>query len=125
LDLASKTDLTAFVMLFSSDAGYEVIPLFWIPEERMKERVRRDGVPYDVWVQQGWIRTTSGNVVDYDFIRRDIDDLNTKYEIREIAIDRWNSTHLQTQLAGDGLQIVHFGTGFDALLFPLICLFLL
>jgi phage terminase large subunit-like protein len=118
LDLSSKSDLTAFVMLFPSDAGYEVLPVFWIPEERMRDRVRRDGVPYDVWVNQGLIRTTPGNVVDYDFIRRDINAFNEKYDIREIAIDRWNSTHLQTQLMGDGFNIVQFGQGFASMAAP-------
>ncbi len=54
-------------------------------------------------------------MLDYDFIRRDINELNTRYEIREIAIDRWNSTHLQTQLAGDGFQVVQFGQGFASM----------
>ena len=118
LDLASKTDLTALVMLFPSDAGYRVLPIFWIPEERMHERVRRDGVPYDVWVQEGHIRTTPGNVVDYDFVRRDINELGKKYEIREIAIDRWNSAHLQSQLKGDGFEMVQFGQGFASMAAP-------
>lgn len=118
LDLASTRDLTALVLLFPSDDGYTVLPYFWLPRESMVERSRRDRVPYTEWVRAGLIKTTEGNVADYDVIRADINDLQTTFNIREIAIDRWNSTQLQTQLAGDGFEIVPFGQGFASMSSP-------
>ena len=66
LDLSSTTDITAFVMVFpprTADEKYIVLPYFWIPDNNLKTRVRCDHVPYDVWEQQDYIKTTEGNVV--------------------------------------------------------------
>ena len=82
------------------------------------QRSNRDRVPYDLWARQGYIKTTPGNVIDYDIIRRDINQLREQYDINKIAIDRWNSTQLQTQLDGDGFEIVPTGQGFASLSAP-------
>ena len=94
LDLSSTMDITAFVLVFppeSNDDKYVVLPYFWIPEENIQTRVRRDHVPYDIWEQQGFLNTTEGNVVHYDFIEAFIEDLGTRYDIQEIAFDRWGA----------------------------------
>ena len=57
-------------------------------------------------------------MIDYDVIRRRINELSKVYNIREIAIDRWNSTQLQTQLMGDGFEIVQFGQGYASMSAP-------
>ena len=88
---------------------------FWIPEENIRKRVERDGVPYDVWVRQGLIKATPGNIIDYDVIRADINALGERFNIREIAIDRWNATQLATQLQGDGFTVALFGQGFASM----------
>jgi len=122
LDLASTIDIAALVLLFpgSGEDGprYRVICRFWVPEENLRERADRDRVPYDQWAREGWITPTEGNVIDYDRIRADINVLGGRFEIREIAIDRWNSTQLQTQLDGDGFTVVPFGQGFGSMSAP-------
>ncbi|MDR1628551.1 MAG: terminase large subunit [Oscillospiraceae bacterium] len=78
LDLSSTTDITAFVLVFpptDADDKYSVLPYFWIPEENINLRVRRDHVPYDIWQKQGFLLTTEGNVVHYGFI----EELGGKY----------------------------------------------
>lgn len=95
LDLSSTTDITAFVLVFpprNSEESYIVLPYFWIPEDNLKLRVRRDHVPYDVWEKQGFIKTTEGNVVHYGFIETFIEELGTKYNIKEIAFDKVESS---------------------------------
>ncbi len=75
LDLSTTLDLTAFVLVFpprNDTEKYIIIPYFWIPEENLRQRVRRDHVPYDVWEVNDFIRTTEGNVVDYRRIETDI-----------------------------------------------------
>lgn len=94
---------------------YVLLPFFWMPEENVRERVERDAVPYDEWIRDGWVKTTLGNIVDYDVIRRDINDLGDRYDIAEIAIDRWNATHITTQLAGDGFTVFWHGQGFASM----------
>ncbi|WP_373181220.1 terminase large subunit [Clostridium butyricum] len=115
LDLSSTTDITAFVLVFPprNDAEkYIVLPFFWIPEDNLKLRVRRDHVPYDVWEKQGFIKTTEGNVVHYGFIETFIEELGTKYNIKEIAFDRWGAIQMVQNLDGMGFTVVPFGQGY-------------
>lgn len=115
LDLASTTDITAFVLVFppeDEDDKYIILPYFWLPEETLDLRVRRDHVPYDVWEQKGHIQTTEGNVVHYGFIEAFIEELGTLYNIREIAYDRWGATQMVQNLEGLGFVIVPFGQGY-------------
>lgn len=115
LDLSSTTDITAFVLVFpptDKEDRYYLLPYFWIPEESMELRVRKDHVPYDVWVRQGWLETTEGNVVHYGYIEQFIKDLGEKYNIREIAFDRWGAVQMTQNLEGMGFTVVPFGQGF-------------
>ena len=115
LDLSSTTDITAFVLVFpptDGDDKYYVLPYFWIPEDNLDLRVRRDHVPYDVWERQGFLKTTEGNVVHYGFIESFIAELGEKYNIREIAFDRWGAVQMVQNLEGMGFTVVAFGQGF-------------
>lgn len=115
LDLSSTTDITAFVLVFpprNADEKYIVLPYFWIPDDSLKLRVRRDHVPYNVWEQQGFIRTTEGNVVHYGFIETFIEELGTKYNIKEIAFDRWGAVQMVQNLEGMGFKVIPFGQGY-------------
>jgi phage terminase large subunit-like protein len=115
LDLSSSIDITAFVLVFppvEDDGKYYVLPYFWLPEETLKLRVRRDHVPYDVWKQQGYLLTTEGNVIHYGFIEKFIEDLNTRYHIKEIAFDRWGAVQMVQNLEGAGFTVVPFGQGY-------------
>ena len=115
LDLSSTSDLTALVLAFpptSEDEPYIALPFFWLPEETLSLRVRRDHVPYDQWAKRGYIQTTEGNVVHYGFIERFICELGERYDIREIAHDRWNATMMVQTLEDDGFTMVPFGQGF-------------
>lgn len=115
LDLSSTTDITAFVLVFpptEEDEHYYVLPYFWIPEENMEARVSKDHVPYDLWERQGFIETTEGNVIHYAYIESFIEELGKKYNIKEIAFDRWGATMLVQNLDGLGFTVVPFGQGF-------------
>jgi len=116
LDLASTSDLCAFEMYFPEKKA--ALSFFWLPEETAKKRMDRNRVPYPRWAQEGHIRLTPGNVTDYDFIRNDIVKLGQEYNIIQIAIDRWNSTQLQTQLSGEGFDVMPFGQGFASMSAP-------
>ena len=119
LDLASSSDIAAMVLNFGSEKGeaerHAWLPFFWIPEENMLERVRKDQVPYDAWVRDGLIKVTPGNVIDYDFILRDIEELGEVYNIKEIAFDRWGAFQISSQLEGMGYTMVGFGQGYKSM----------
>jgi phage terminase large subunit-like protein len=115
LDLSSSIDITAFVLVFPpipEDDKYYVLPFFWIPEENMKQRVRRDRVPYDIWAREGHLKTTEGNVIHYGFIEKFIEDLWKDYNIKEIAFDRWGAVQMTQNLEGAGFTVVPFGQGY-------------
>ena len=115
LDLSSSTDLTSFCLVFppqTEDEPYSVLPFFWIPEENIEGRVLRDHVPYDLWAKQGLIQTTEGNVVHYAYIENFIDELGKKYNIKEIAFDRWGAVQMVQNLETLGFTVVPFGQGF-------------
>ena len=115
LDLSSTSDLTAMVLVFpplDDEDKYIVVPHFWLPKDTLKLRVRRDHVMYDKWEQQGFLHTTEGNVVHYGFIEEYILRLGERFNIREIAYDRWNATMMVQALEDDGFTMVPFGQGF-------------
>ena len=116
LDLASTIDIAAFA-LYSPDND-AVICRFWIPAESAYLRERRDRVPYLTWGRQGFIKLTEGNVIDYTFIRKEINDLGEQYNIKEIGVDRWGSQQIQNQLTDDGFVMVPFGQGFASMSAP-------
>lgn len=119
LDLGSVSDITAFALVHPAGNGiFDVLPYFWIPEESMREREKTDGVPYDQWVKQGFLFTTPGNRTDYKFIRAKIGELASKYNIADIAFDRWNSDAVVQELIDDGANMVEFGQGFGSMNAP-------
>ena len=121
LDLSSTGDITALVLIFpprDEDEKYVLLPYFWIPEETIPRRVKANSVPYDIWEKQGFIMSTEGNVIHYDFIEKFIMDLSEKYHILEIAVDRWNATHVIQNLEDNGLTMVPFGQGFASMSAP-------
>ena len=91
---------------------YYVLPYFWIPEETLDLRVRRDHVPYDLWERQGTPMTTKGNVVHYGYIEKFIEQLGERFNIREIAFDRWRAVQMVQNLEGMGFAVVPFGQSF-------------
>lgn len=116
LDLSTTTDLTAFVLAFPMDGGkIGLLPHFWVPEEGMRRRSRKDRVPYDVWQKQGWLNATPGETVDYEYVIAAIQELSKQYNIREINFDRWGAPNVRIQLENSGLTMLEFGQGFASM----------
>lgn len=115
LDLSSSTDITAFVLVFppeDEDEPFWILPFFWIPEDNIQLRVRRDHVPYDVWEMSGQFETTEGNVIHYGYIEKFIEHLGERFNIQEIAFDRWGAVQMVQDLEGMGFTVIPFGQGF-------------
>ncbi len=88
LDLSSKTDLTSLIAVSAED-GDRVCAWFWKPGETLREHITRDRVPYDVWKKDGWLDTSPGRSIDYDFVADKVAELSRDYEIVGMAYDRW------------------------------------
>jgi len=119
LDLASTSDLASLALCFPSEPGeqedYAFQLHFWIPADNIGERARRDRVPYDAWARDGLITATEGTVIDYDYIVRDVEALGERYDIQEIAFDRWGAFQVSTSLEALGFAMVGFGQGFASM----------
>lgn len=101
LDLSSTIDLTAAALLFPPQDGingWRAIFEAWIPEDKMKERILRDRVPYDRWVKDKFLHATPGDAVDYDFVEARIKTLAKQYNVKYLCTDPWNSRMLTQRL---------------------------
>lgn len=115
IDLSSKLDLTAYVLVFpptAADPQWHVIGWYWVPELNVPDRVKKDRVPYDVWIREGYLNTTEGNVVDQDTIEECIVATKRTFQIEEAGYDSWNNTQLSLHLAARGLKVVETRQGF-------------
>ena len=120
LDLSSTTDISALVLVFPFDDGHvEILPFFWIPRDNMKERDLKDKVPYTSWVREGLMDATPGNIIDYDFIERKIEQLGNEYRIEEIGFDRWGARLIQTHLQDMGFTVTDVGQGYASMSPPI------
>ena len=119
LDLSSKLDLTALVLEFPSpDGSTDLVCRFWLPEERALERARKGQRFYETWVKEGWLTPTPGNVIDYEFIRAEVNALSKRFQLKELAFDPWGATDLATRLMGDGIVMVECRQGYKSLSEP-------
>src|SRR3546814_18960508 len=75
-----------------------VRPYFWMPQDSVLEASKRDRAPYDVWVRDGFLRTTPGKVIDYAFVARDVGALFADLPVAKIGFDRWRMDRLQPAL---------------------------
>lgn len=114
LDLSARTDLTAMVIVARHEDRWHVKPIFWTPEKGLVERAKRDRAPYDVWVRDGFMRTTPGASVDYEFVAKDIADTLSEMSVATVAFDRWRFDVLQKEFIAMGVELPlePFGQGF-------------
>lgn len=118
LDLSSVSDLTALVLIGQVDKVWQVHPTFWLPSNGLAEKSRQDRVPYDVWEKEGFLKTTTGHVISYEFVALHLRELFNIYNIKKLAFDRWNMKHLKPWLEKAGFseqfiadRFVEFGQG--------------
>jgi phage terminase large subunit-like protein len=117
LDLSARTDLTSLVLIGRVGGIWQIKPYFWTPEEGLKERSKRDRTPYDLWVREGYLFTTPGKSVDYEFVLEDIMDITSGLNLQTIGYDRWRIESLKKEMDRLGidaekLPLVEFGQGY-------------
>jgi phage terminase large subunit-like protein len=107
LDLSTSIDLTALALVFPhEDGSISILPHFWMPESAVRERAKKDGVPYDRWVESGLIEATSGNTVDYTVVKRRVLEYSKEFDIVECGFDVYNANQTATELNAEGVQMV-------------------
>lgn len=141
LDLASTSHSNALVLLFRDrlkdpelelqkeerneserpivSHSYAALAWFWIPQKTINDWEIKGKARYRLWAQQGLIRAIPGNTTDFRYIRRDINDLASHYQIMELAVDRlFQGQQLCTDLQDDGFSVIAFGQGFYSMAGP-------
>lgn len=114
IDLSGKTDLTSMVMMAKKGDHWHIKPYFWTPEKGLRDRARRDRAPYDIWADQGFIRTIPGASIDYEAVAREIAEILSDCTVAAAAFDRWRFDILKKELdeIGVNIPLVPFGQGF-------------
>jgi len=117
LDMSSKIDLTALVLLFPpvGKQKWLVLPYFFVPADCVEKRSKNDRVPYDLWIREGLITATPGQTVDYDFVKAEVLRLHHKLHFKGLGVDPWNSLMLSNQLRGDGIPVIEVQQGYKSL----------
>lgn len=106
LDLSQTTDLTCACVVIEKDEFLYVISHFWMPAEKLEEATERDGVPYNIYLQQGFLSLSGDNFVDYRDVYQWFRDLIEKYEIYPLKVgyDRYSAQYLIQDLTAYGFQ---------------------
>jgi phage terminase large subunit-like protein len=122
LDLSEAADLTAYVKIARVNGVWQVHPIFWLPGEGLKEKAQLDRVPYDLWRDKGFLKTTPGNTISYEFVAQYLREDFARYNISKLGFDRWNFKHLKPWLLKAGFNeynikehFVEFGQGMQSM----------
>lgn len=109
VDLSHTLDLTCASLVIKKKENPDIIYVlqkYFMPADRLQQKMELDKVPYQTWVEQGWIQLTPGNQVDYSFITQWFKDMMTQYKILpfKIGYDRWSSTYWVTEMEHNGFK---------------------
>jgi phage terminase large subunit-like protein len=119
LDMASHLDMTAAAFLFrSADGTYDVRMMYWVPEDTVPERERKDRIPYSGWIRDGHVTVTEGARLDHERVARDIIDAAAVYNVKAVAADGWNLGSVGTALQAAGLEVTVVGQSIGSLTAP-------
>lgn len=106
LDLASKRDINAAIRLFEDASGMVTLLCdFWLPRARIEDSSNTNAA-YQGWAEDGFIRVTEGEVVDYTAIKDRILDYRVIHDLRELAFDPYQAMHLVRLLMDEGVACV-------------------
>ncbi len=122
VDLSSVEDLASVVAVFPDGEGearrYDVLAKFFLPADNLKRKADQDRANYLAWEKAGDLVLTPGNVIDHAAIVSHAVELGETFNVQEIAIDRWNSTAVNTMLQAEGFTVAQFGQGFASMAAP-------
>lgn len=115
IDLSKKIDLTSAYFVIPYNGSSIVFGHSFMPEDTFRERMNTDNVPYDLWVEQGYITLTPGSVVDYSFVEEYIEKMSKELVIKEIDYDPYNATQFAQSMESKGYVMVEIRQGIRTL----------
>lgn len=113
-DLSSTTDLTNATIIFMllDDPNIYVEQMYWLPEDLLEQRVEQDGIPYDLWIDAGWMRTTPGNKVHYKYVTEWFLEMRNELDIYIpwVGYDAWSAEYwvdeMKNNFGGESMEPV-------------------
>lgn len=97
VDLSSTTDLTAAKVLFKIPESEKIytLSMYWMPEDLVEKRITEDKIPYDIWIEKGYVRTCKGNKISYKDVKAWFVEIQEKYDIyiNMIGYDSWSAAY--------------------------------
>ena len=118
LDLSMTTDLTSIGIVAVKSGKFRVFQHSFMPGDKYEERMSRDRVRYDMFVDGGYLERTEGNVVDYRFVKQWILNFNKKQDIAELGYDKWNALHIAQELEASNITVVEIPQSVSHLSIP-------
>ena len=109
LDLATKIDMVALILLFppyGDDNRYHVHGRYYLPDNRVLEELDSNTDRYRAWDAEGLLTLTMGEVVDFDAIKDDLREFYGRFDVREVAYDPWQATQLAQEMEKEGMVMV-------------------
>jgi phage terminase large subunit-like protein len=112
LDLSQTTDMTALVLYWPHNGA--VLPYFWLPEEGLFDRDRKEGGHYRTWRNAELLRTTPGKAINFAAIIAQLAEINAEYDLVKVAYDRAfiKTFNAKCEEAGVRLPLEEYGQGF-------------
>ena len=123
VDLSITTDLTCASLLFmkhGSDTKY-IAQMYWLPADRLQERVKQDKIPYDKWAQQGWLRLCAGNTINYSDVTAWFMEMVQAYELTPawVYYDSYSARYFVEEMQMQGFTMVRCIQGAKTLSLPM------
>lgn len=106
LDLASKTDIAALVVVFKHlevEGAVAVFGRYFLPEETVLSATNSQ---YVGWMRSDHMTVTPGNVIDFGWIEAELLDLASRFDVQAIAFDPFQATQLSTRMLAEGLPMI-------------------
>lgn len=115
IDLSKSTDLTSACVVIEKDGKLNVISHFWLPTEKLQEATARDKLPYDIYLQRGFLSLSGENHVNYKDVFLWFVELVEKYRILPLKVgyDRYSSTYLVDDMKEYGFHMDDVFQGFN------------
>ena len=107
IDLSQTTDLTSCCAVIERDGKLYVFSHFWMPENKLRERIEDDGVPYDIFLKQGFLSLSGENYVDYKDCLNWFRQLVEEFEILPLKVgyDRYSAQYLVEDMKQYGFHM--------------------
>lgn len=96
-DLSSNVDLTNGTIIFMvpEDSNIYVLQMYWLPEDLLEKKIKEDKIPYDKWIEQGWVRTCPGNKIHYRYVKEWFEEVQNESDIYlfKCGYDSWSASY--------------------------------